>query len=74
MKNLLQDFKYELVRTLKHILYVVLVICWFIVWYGIIGLILGTWNIELWTDDIWQMYIGFTTITGFVYFMYRLLN
>ena len=74
MKELLLDVKYELTRTLKHIFYVLLVVCWFALWYGIIGLMTGFFNIDLWTDGIWQMYITFSVITGFGYFLYRLLT
>jgi hypothetical protein len=74
MKDLLWEVKYELTRTLKHVFYVLLVVCWFALWYGIFGLSTGLWNTELWTDGIWQMYITFSFITGIGYFLYRLLN
>ena len=55
MKDLIWEIKYELTRTLKHIFYVLLVVCWFALWYGIVGLLTGVWDVNLWTDGIWQM-------------------
>ena len=72
MKDLIWEIKYELTRTLKHIFYVLLAVCWFAIWYGILVLITGVWNIDLWTDEIWQWYSGISILTGFSYFMYRL--
>ena len=72
MKDLLWEIKYELTRTLKHIFYVLLVVCWFALWYAIFGLATGLWNINLWTDGIWQMYCTFSIIIGFGYGLYRM--
>jgi hypothetical protein len=74
MKDLIWEMKYELTRTLKHIFYVLLVVCWFALWYGIFGLCTGVWNVNLWTDGIWQMYCTFSIITGFGYGMYRIMT
>ena len=74
MKDLLWEIKYELTRTLKHIFYVLLVVCWFALWYGIFGLCTGVWNVNLWTDGIWQMYSTLSIITGFGYGLYRMMT
>ena len=74
MKDLIWVIKYELTRTIKHIFYLLLVVCWFALWYGIVGLFTGVWNIDLWTDEIWQIYITFSIVTGFVYGAYRTLT
>ena len=73
MKDLLWEIKYELTRTLKHIFYVLLVVCWFALCYGIAGLLTGVWDVNLWTDGICQMYAIFS-INGFVYGMYRIFT
>lgn len=74
MKDLIWEIKYELTRTLKHIFYLLLVVCWFVLWYVIFGLATGLWNIDLWTDGIWQMYCTFSIITGFGYGLYRMMT
>ena len=74
MKDLIWEIKYELTRTLKHIFYLLLVVCWFVLWYAIVGLFTGIWNIDLWTDDIWLIYSTFSFITGFGYGLYRILT
>jgi len=72
MKDLIWEIKYELTRTLKHIFYLLLVVCWFVLWYAIFGLGTGLWNIDLWTDGIWQMYYAFSISIGFGYGLYRI--
>ena len=72
MEDLICEIKYELTRTLKHIFYLLLVVCWFVLWYAIVGLFTGVWNIDLWTDDIWTIYSMFSFITGFCYGFYRI--
>jgi hypothetical protein len=74
MKDLLWEVKYELTRTLKHIFYLLLVVCWFALWYVIFALITGVWNIKLWSDAIWEMYATFSIITGFGYGLYRIMT
>ncbi len=74
MKDLIWEIKYELTRTLKHVFYFLLVVCWFALWYAIVGLFTGIWNIYLWPDDIWIIYSTFSIITGFGYGLYRIFT
>tara|TARA_R110000822_G_scaffold74863_1_gene179827 strand:- start:15309 stop:15533 length:225 start_codon:yes stop_codon:yes gene_type:complete len=71
MKNLLWEVKYELTRTLKHVFYVLLAVCWFAIWYGIFWLITGELDIRLWHDGIQQMYVTISVFTGLGYMLYR---
>lgn len=72
MKNLIWEIKYELTRTLKHIFYVLLAVCWFAIWYGIFYLFIGEWDIRLWSDEILQIYFTLSVMIGFGYLMYRM--
>lgn len=71
MKDLLWEVKYELTRTLKHIFYMLLVVCWFACWYGIFSLITSEIDIRLWHDGIQQMYVTISVFTGLGYMLYR---
>ena len=72
MKDLLWEVKYELVRSLKHIFYVLLAVCWFACWYGIFSLIASEIDIRLWHDEIQQIYITVSLFTGIGYMLYRI--
>ena len=74
MRDLLFEINYELTRTLKHIFYLLLVVSWFVIWYGIFYAFIGEWNMKLWSDGILEMYFTFSIITGFGYFIYRVLG
>ncbi len=71
MKDLLREVKYELTRTIKHIFYALLVVCWFACWYGIFSLIAGEIDIRIWHDGIQQMYVTISIFTGLGYVLYR---
>ena len=74
MKDLLWEVKYELVRTLKHIFYVLLVICWFAFWYAITSLIIGEWNYVNWHKDVIVIYSLFSFWGGVGYLIYRITS
>ena len=71
MKDLIWEIKYELTRTLKHIFYVLLVVCWFAIWYVMFALITGEWNINQWSDEIQQICVTLSIFIGFGYMLYR---
>lgn len=71
MKDLIWEIKYELTRTLKHIFYMLLAVCWFACWYGIFSLITGEIDIKLWHDGIQQVYVIISVFTGLGYMLYR---
>ena len=72
MKDLIREIKYELTRTLKHIFYVLLAVCWFVCWYVVFALITGEWNISQWSDGIQQICVTLSVFIGFGYMLYRL--
>ena len=74
MKDLLWEVKYELVRSLKHIFYVLLVICWFAFWYAITSLIIDEWTYTEWSKDVIAIYWGFSFLSGIGYLMYRIMT
>ena len=74
MKDLLWEVKYELVRTLKHIFYVLLVICWFAFWYAITSLIIGEWNYINWNKDVIVIYNSWSFTVGIGYLIYRIMT
>ena len=74
MKDLLWGVNYELTRTLKHIFYLVLVVCWFALWYAIFGLVTGFWDLKQWNDDFYGAYFVLSLPTGFGYFIYRIMT
>ena len=74
MKDLLWEVKYELVRSLKHIFYVLLVICWFAFWYAITSLITGEWNYVNWHKDVIVIYSSWSFTVGIGYLIYRIMT
>ncbi len=74
MKDLIWEVKYELIRTLKHIFYVLLVICWFAFWYAIAYLFIGEWNMQKWTELQNLFYWSQTLIWGIGYLIYRVTS
>ena len=72
MKDLIWEVKYELVRTLKHIFYVLLVICWFAFWYAITSLVIGEWNYTNWNKDVIVIYNSWSFTAGIGYLIYRI--
>ena len=71
MKDLLWEVKYELTRTIKHIFYMLLAVCWFACWYGIFSLTTSEIDIRLWHDGIQHMYVTISVFTGLGYMLYR---
>tara|TARA_R110000782_G_scaffold266160_1_gene360407 strand:- start:499 stop:723 length:225 start_codon:yes stop_codon:yes gene_type:complete len=74
MNDLLWEVKYELKRTVKHIFYVLLVICWFAIWYATTSLIIGEWNYTEWHKDVINIYWSQTLIWGAGYLIYRIMT
>ena len=74
MKDLLWEVKYELVRSLKHIFYVLLAVCWFAFWYALASLIINDWNIENWHKDNKVTYWWCTGTGGIIYLVYRITD
>lgn len=72
MKDLFREVKYELIRTLKHIFYVLLVICWFAFWYVAVSLIVNEWNIVNWHKDLIAIYCTWSFTLGIGYLIYRI--
>jgi predicted permease len=72
MKELLWEVKYELTRTLKHIFYVLLVICWFAIWYAVAYLFTNDWNMANWHKDVITIYWSWSLTAGIGYLIYRI--
>jgi hypothetical protein len=72
MKDLLWEIKYQLKRTLKHIFYVLLAVCFFACWYLIFGLFTNLWDVKEWSDSMFGLYFTLSLTTGFGYLMYRI--
>lgn len=71
MKEIWSEIFYEIKRSIKHIFYVLLVVCWFAIWYAVTSLIVNEWNIKLWQEGTIVCYLWLTIIIGMFYFIYR---